>query len=146
MACQLRHGAEVKQVTVARVLAVGLGTIALSPASVFVLRAGQSLGGLAFGMLVGLDVLALTAVVWGLRSLSGAALLGTVAALPWAYYFGTEAGPWVSLVAIPEYLLLVGLGWFGHRRESRRVLRWMGALVPTLALVYAGVAPFVRNR
>jgi hypothetical protein len=32
----------------------------------------------------------------------------------------------------------------GFRREARQSLRWLGAIVPTLIVIYAVVAPFVR--
>jgi len=131
---------------VVRALTVGFGVVALSPAAVFVLQAGESLGGIMFVVLILLDALALAALVWGLRSFSGAALLGALAGSPWVYYFGPESGPWAYLVAAPEYLLLAGVGWVGFRRErARRPLDWLGALAPTLLIIYGVLAPFVRG-
>ncbi|MGA8891946.1 MAG: hypothetical protein WB493_10280 [Anaeromyxobacteraceae bacterium] len=126
-----------------RVAAVAVGLLALSPAVLVALRAGESLGGVVFVLLILVDALALSAVAWGLRSLSAGALLGTVAAFPWLFYFNAESGPWAYLFAAPELLMFAGLGWYGVRREKRKLLRWLGALVPTLAIIYAVVAPFV---
>jgi hypothetical protein len=104
----------------------------------------EALGAFIFVLVIALNAVALAAVAWGVQSSSGAALLGAVAASPWAYYFGTDAGPWAYLIAMPEFLLFTGLGWFGFRREARQSLRWLGAIVPTLIVIYAVVAPFVR--
>jgi hypothetical protein len=130
---------------VARAAVVVLGLLALSPVGVYVLRAGQQLGGMAFVLLLLLELLALAAVAWGLGSASRTALLGAAVASPWLLYLGTESGSWAYLVALPEYVVLAGLGWYGLRKEARQGLRWLGALVPTLAVAYALVAPFVRG-
>ncbi|HET6414317.1 MAG TPA: hypothetical protein VFG53_19870 [Anaeromyxobacter sp.] len=128
-----------------RGVSVLLGVLVLSPAAVYALRAGQALGGVVFVLLWFLEVMAIAGLVWGLKSSSGAALLGALVAAPWLFYFGTEAGPWAYLIAGPEYLLLTGVGWYGYRREKQRALRWPGALAPTLAVAYALLAPFVRG-
>jgi len=128
-----------------RIAAVLLGAAVLSPGVVVLLRAGQPLGGVVFVLLFALYVAGVASVAWGLRSASGAALVGAVVAAPWLYYFGTEAGTWVYLIAFPEYLLLAGVGWFGWRREKRLAVSLPGVLIPTLAVAYGLLAPFVRG-
>lgn len=130
---------------IARTAAVILGLAVLSPAQALVPRALLHFSGLLLLLLPLADVLALAVVAWGLRSTSGAAFLGTLAASPWLLYFKPEAGEWAYLFATPELLLLGGLGWYAWRKESRVSARWLGALAPTLAIVYGMLAPILHR-
>src|SRR5437879_10575724 len=89
----------------------------LSPAVVFMLCAGESFGGIVFVMLVVLDAIAVAAIVWGLRSFSGAALPGAEAASPWLFYFAPDSGPW----ALPDrHARICFSRWRGLVRVSHR--------------------------
>jgi len=146
VADKFRLGSGLKIHSLVRGLVVALGVAVLSPLVVAVLRATASFGALAFILIIPLQILALAGVSWGLRSLAAGALAGAAAASPWALYFGTEAGPWVWLVTMPELVMLVALGWYGRRRESRPALRLLGSVVPTLLIAYAVLSPLIRGR
>jgi hypothetical protein len=130
---------------VGRLTATGIGLLLLSPAIVVFVGAAGPLGPWIFIVLLLVYFGALAAVVWGLRSLSGAALLGTVAASPWLIYLGTEAGQLAYLFVLPEFLMLACIGWIGLRRETRVGFKWPGAIAPTIAVVYTGLAPMLRS-
>ena len=132
--------------TIGRFVAVVLGLMLLSPGVVLLLNAIEPLGGdTVLIVLVLLESSAIIAVIWGLKSLSLTALVATLVASPWTLYFASDTGPWAYLIAGPEYLLLLVLGWIGLRKEQRPLLRWTGALAPTLLVVYAALAPLVRS-
>jgi hypothetical protein len=91
------------------------------------------------------------AVALGIAALSPAAAL-----VLWA---GEALGAFIFVLVIAlNAVALAAVAWgvqsssgaallgavAGFRREARQTLRWLGAMVPTLIVIYAVVAPFVR--
>lgn len=131
--------------SVGRFTAICIGLLLLSPAIVLLVGVAGSLGSWIFFVVLLVFFGALALVVWGLKSLSGAALLGTIAASPWLVYLGTEAGQLAYLFVLPELLMMACIGWVGLRTESRMGFKWPGAIAPTIAVLYAALAPFLRG-
>jgi len=126
---------------VARAGAVVLGVVVLSPAQaqLFAVHPGEPL--VFVILLVLLDVPALGAAVSGLRSASGAALLGALAASPWWFYATLAPRPGHECISSRCLNIFCLLAWPGSGVGGRLVFRWPGALVPTLAIAYAVIAP-----
>lgn len=105
-----------------------------SPLDLLVVRSLD--GGATLGVLAVSSIAGLLGTRWAVRSWSWTALLVSLVNLPLAVYFGTpEAGAWASLFAIPKFLLFGVVGWLGWRSTKPPLLRWAGAVVPTVLLV-----------
>jgi hypothetical protein len=126
-------------------LAVGIAGVALaSPASLPVeLALAGSLGGWAVvAVVLAVEVAGVTAATWGLRSASLAAVSLSVVNVPLLVSVAMRGDGVRSLVlALPKYLILAGIGYVSWPGRSRRTLRWLGAILPTVGLAWLFLAP-----
>jgi hypothetical protein len=125
--------------------AVGVAGVALaSPASAWIaLRVAGARGPLAaIGILLAIEAAGVAAAAWGLRSASLAATVLSVVNLPLLGLVGVRAeGVRSLLLALPKYLVLAGVGYVAWPGRTHRTIRWLGALLPTVALAWLFVAP-----
>jgi hypothetical protein len=94
--------------------------------------------------IIGVEAAGVAGAVWGLRSAPLAIVSLSIVNAPLLVAVAArDDGVRLLVLVLPKYLLLAGVGYVVWPGRSRRTLRWLAAILPTVALAWLFLVPLL---
>jgi hypothetical protein len=135
-----------KAAVIARGVAILTGATTISPLGAHLVMMFSSKIATMLTLQYLSQLTAIGLIAWALPAAPKIFAAASIGFAPWLPYFGTEAGPWACLLALPTLVVLVIFAIYRCIRTRQRLVDVVYTSLPILMMLYVFTAPFVRGQ